>query len=61
MLWLGKPLYLRNLAYSGFFWSYLLAISAHVAVADGEFFGALVCFGLLCVSFYSRIKLNGDS
>ena len=52
MVWLGKPKLLSNLAYSGLFWNFLLAVTAHIAVNDGEFAGALMCLILLVTSFF---------
>lgn len=46
---------LKNLAYAGFFFNFILAAVAHLAVGDGEQMGAIMAFVLLAVSFiYDR-------
>jgi hypothetical protein len=53
---------LKDLAYAGFFYDFLLAGSAHLHAGDGEFIPALAALLLLIVSFiydrklYSRTK-----
>lgn len=61
VIWLRKPKFLINLAYSGFFWDYILAFFAHIAVGDGEFGAALVCFILLTISYIGKQRLEADS
>ena len=41
MLWIGKPKFLNSLAYSGFFWNFSLAVSAHSSQLVMENSGAL--------------------
>ena len=51
----GKSSTLKYLAYAGFFYDFLLAGSAHIAVGDGEWPPALVALILVTVSFvYDR-------
>jgi len=46
---------LKNLAYAGFFFNFILAAVAHLAVGDGEQMGAIMALVLLTVSFiYDR-------
>jgi hypothetical protein len=46
---------LKELAYAGFFFDFLLATSAHLVAKDGEFFGALIAMLLLLISYiYDR-------
>jgi hypothetical protein len=58
---------LKDLAYAGFFYDFLLAGSAHLNAGDGEFVPALAALVLLIVSFiydrklYSRMKGVHDS
>jgi len=50
-----KSKFLKNLAYAGFFYDFLLAASAHVNVGDGDYVPALVALALVIVSFvYDR-------
>ena len=51
---------LLNLAYAGFFYDFVLAFGAHVAVGDGEWFGAVLALALLAASFFSRRKVFTD-
>jgi hypothetical protein len=48
---------LKEWAYAGFFFNFLLAIGAHAAVNDGEFIPALVVLALLGVSYKMDKKL----
>ena len=48
---------LKNLAYAGFMYDFLLAASAHVNAGDGEFLPALVALVLLGASFLYDRKL----
>ena len=56
--------HLKEWAYVGFFFNFLLAFSAHLNVGDGQFGGALLALVLLLLSYYSdrhldtRNKLN---
>ena len=59
-IWSRKSKTLLNLAYAGFFYNFILASSAHIAVADGEFFGALMALVLLGVSFFSQRSLFSE-
>lgn len=44
--------FLKNLAYAGFFFDFILAISAHINAGDGIYFlPALVCLALLLTSY----------
>jgi hypothetical protein len=57
VLWFSKSETLKEWAYAGFFFNFLLAFGAHVSVGDGEFAGAVMALGLLAISYYSRRKL----
>ncbi len=46
-----KSDFLKNLAYAGFFYDFILALSAHINVNDGEFIPAAVALVLLAVSY----------
>src|SRR5688572_10993742 len=42
---------LKEWAYAGFFFNFLIALSAHLNVGDGQFAPALVCLLLLAASY----------
>ena len=48
---------LKNLAYAGFFYDFILAFFAHVMAGDPEFAGSLVATVLVSVSYYTGEKL----
>ncbi|MCA0152936.1 DoxX family protein [Winogradskyella vincentii] len=58
VLWLPGLNSLKEWAYSGFFFAFILAFFAHYMINDGEHMGALMALILLMVSyiFYRRIK-----
>jgi hypothetical protein len=58
LLWLPGLYSLKEWAYSGFFFAFILAFFAHYMINDGEHMGALMALILLMVSyiFYRRIK-----
>ncbi len=49
------------MAYAGFFYELMLAVLAHVMVADGSFAGAAVALTLLLASYVSGHKLAQES
>ena len=50
---------LRELAYAGFFYTYLLASSAHINAGDGDFVPPLVALVLLATSYkFYRFRTN---
>lgn len=51
-IWVNKSKLLRKWAYAGFFFNLLLAFVAHVAISDGEQWGALMAMVLLFLSRY---------
>ena len=50
--------HLKEWAYVGFFFNFLLAFSAHLNVGDGQFGGALLALVLLLLSYYSDRHLD---
>ncbi len=46
-----KSAVLKEWAYAGFFFDFVLAFSAHVSIGDGEQFGAVVALVLWTVSY----------
>lgn len=54
-IWTKKSAMLKEWAYAGFFFNFLLALSAHINVGDGEYLPAAVAMLLLAVSYaYSK-------
>lgn len=51
-IWTRKSDFLKGLAYAGFFFNLMLAVSAHIAVGDGEFPAALVVLILMTSSYF---------
>ncbi len=58
VIWTNKSRPLKEWAYAGFFFDFLLAIAAHIMAKDGEFIGALLVMVLLFVSYFSWKKLE---
>ena len=50
-VWTRLSVLLTKLAYAGFFFTFLLALSAHLSVGDGDWPGAAIALTLLMVSF----------
>ncbi|WP_460219077.1 DoxX family protein [Psychroserpens sp. MEBiC05023] len=57
-LWTPKFNALKEWAYSGFFFAFILAFFAHYMIGDGEQGGAVIALVLLITSyiFYKRLK-----
>ncbi|WP_348702081.1 DoxX family protein [Tenacibaculum sp. 190524A02b] len=51
-IWFRVPQTVKEWAYAGFFFNFLLAISAHIAVNDNEFYPATVVILILAVTYY---------
>ena len=49
---------LQGLAYAGFFYDTALALTAHLAVDDGEFLPATVAMALVLLSYAAEKKLR---
>ncbi len=56
-LWTKKNATLREWAYAGFFYDFVLAIAAHLHARDGEFAPALVALILLIISYIYKPKI----
>ena len=52
-IWTNKSKTLKEWAYAGFFFNFVLALAAHLYVKDGEFAPALVAILLLVTSYFS--------
>jgi len=59
-IWSGFSPLLRNLAYAGFFYDFLLAAGAHLAVGDGQAGMAIGALVLLGASFWSQRRLGEE-
>ena len=57
-LWAKVPKTLKEWAYAGFTFNFLLGVSAHINVNDGEFMGALIALILLFASYFYYKKLD---
>ncbi len=57
-IWTRKVEMLKNLAYAGYFFDFILAFFAHVMVGDPEFAPSLVATALVSLSYYSGEKLQ---
>ena len=57
-IWKKKSNSLKEWAYAGFFFDFVLALSAHLYVKDGEFAPALLAIILLIVSYLSEKKIK---
>ena len=51
---------LKEWAYVGFFFDFILAFSAHFAISDGEYGAAIVALILLAVSYIYDKKVFGN-
>ena len=50
-IWTKKSNTLKEWAYAGFFFDFLLAGSAHIVVKDGEYLPAIIAITLLLISY----------
>jgi len=57
-IWTNKSKALKEWAYAGLFFDFILAFFAHVMVNDGEFAPALLATVLLIVSYYTWKQLE---
>ena len=56
-IWSKRTKALKEWAYAGFFFDFVLALAAHLAINDGEFILAAVAIVLLFVSYFYGKKL----
>ncbi|CAL2077858.1 DoxX-like protein [Tenacibaculum sp. 190524A02b] len=57
-IWFRVPQTVKEWAYAGFFFNFLLAISAHIAVNDNEFYPATVALLFLITTYVLDRKVN---
>ncbi|MGB0849943.1 MAG: DoxX family protein [Bacteroidia bacterium] len=60
-LWTNKSETLKQWAFAGFFYNFLLALGAHTYVGDGNYAAAVLALIFLSVSFYTWNKLTKAS
>ena len=51
-IWTDKSKALKEWAYAGFFFDFVLAFFAHLMIGDGEFGGAVIAMIILMISYY---------
>jgi len=56
-IWTKKSNTLKEWAYAGFFFDFLLALSAHINVSDGEYAPAIIAIVLLLLSYWFDKRL----
>lgn len=56
-IWTKKSNTLKEWAYAGFFFDFVLAVSAHIYIKDGEYAPAVVAILLLLVSYSFEKRL----
>ncbi|WP_298778674.1 DoxX family protein [uncultured Polaribacter sp.] len=62
VLWLFSNKVIKEWAYAGFFFAFILAFFAHIMINDGEQAGAILALILLIISYFSQKKmLNGKN
>lgn len=55
-----KVTFLKELAYAGFLFDAILALTAHLIVGDGEFMGGLIALILITISWVFDRKIFGN-
>lgn len=56
-IWTKKSQMLKEWAYAGFFFDFLLAFSAHISIGDGEYLPSAIAIVLLMVSYFFEKKI----
>ncbi len=57
-IWSNKSKTLKEWAYAGFAFDFILAAAAHISIQDNEYGGAVVAIGLLTASYLYDKKLG---
>ncbi len=60
-IWFNISKTLKEWAYAGFVFNFLLAISAHINANDGEYIGAVMALVLALASYFYSKKLTAQS
>jgi len=60
-IWTNLSKTLKEWAYAGFFFDFILAISAHINIADGEHIPAIIALVLLLTSYIYSKKINKET
>lgn len=55
-IWTNKSKTLKEWAYAGFFFDFILALSAHINVSDGAYIPAAAALVLWLISYYTDRK-----
>ena len=58
VLWMPSFKIIKEWAYAGFFFAFILAFFAHYMIGDGEQAGALIALVLLVVSYIFNKRIN---
>ena len=58
-IWSNYSKSLREWAYAGFFFDFVLAVSAHLSINDGQHMAAAAAIVLLFISYFSDRRLSG--
>ncbi|WP_088324904.1 DoxX family protein [Polaribacter tangerinus] len=56
-IWFIKNRSIKEWAYAGFFFNFVLAFFAHFMISDGEHMGALIATVLVLISYYYSKKI----
>ena len=56
-IWTKKSPMLKEWAYAGFFFDFLLALSAHININDGEYLPSAIAIVLLLVSYFFEKRI----
>lgn len=57
-LWYPNFKSIKEWAYAGFFFAFILAFFAHYMIGDGEQMGAIIAFVLLIISYIFNKRIN---
>ena len=57
-IWTNLSHTLKEWAYAGFFFDFILALSAHINIGDGEHIPAIIALILLLISYYFSKKTD---
>lgn len=53
-IWTKKSQWLKEWAYAGFFFDFVLALAAHISISDGAYMPAAAAIVLLFVSYFTE-------